>query len=244
MIIALKIIRDKSKRRCKDSLFVIPFFFTFLNAFFGYLSILKALEGECITAAAYIIVAACMDMFDGRLARALGTSSCLGTELDSLCDAISFCLAPAILLYSTYEQFHGIGMYILALYLCAGLWRLAKFNTITNSTSHFIGLPTTIAAFFIAHLVLYETWLIGYVGSLFFTKYALFGLVLGVAFLMVSHITFPSQRQYALVLPQDAYKIFMSILAFAFSLYYGFPLFLMLVLSYILISLYNHIFAH
>ena len=102
-----------------------------------------------------------MDLCDGRLARYFGSTSVLGMELDSLCDAISFCFAPAILLYSWSLYQLGIaGMVVLGLYLCSGLFRLARFNiiSITQVTS-FVGLPTTIAAFFFANVVMYEKWL-------------------------------------------------------------------------------------
>ena len=86
---------------------VVPFIFTFANVFFGFFSIIKTIEGDFIAAALSIIVAAVMDGIDGRLARYLGTDGDLGSELDSLCDAVSFCLAPAVLLYSWY--LHGFG---------------------------------------------------------------------------------------------------------------------------------------
>ncbi|WP_264769542.1 CDP-alcohol phosphatidyltransferase family protein, partial [Coxiella burnetii] len=46
-----------------------------------------------------IMVAAVLDGLDGRIARLLRGESRFGAELDSLSDAISFGVAPALILY-------------------------------------------------------------------------------------------------------------------------------------------------
>ena len=192
MLVRLKHLRESGKEQCKKSLFVIPYILTFSNAIFGFLSILKALEHDYTTAAVYIVMAAFLDGFDGRLARAIGSSSCFGMELDSLCDAISFCLAPTILLYSWFSDYiAGLGTLVLAFYLCAGLTRLAKFNS-TDQKTHFefIGLPTTIAAFFIATLILYSNWMLCHSWKLLLYKQVLFPIVGIIALLMISPFKF------------------------------------------------------
>lgn len=119
----------------KKKLFLIPFFFTFANALCGFMSVVKTLDEEYLIAALCIILAAGMDLCDGRLARMIGSTSVLGMELDSLCDAISFCFAPAILLYSwSLYQLGVAGLVVLSLYLCAGLFRLARFNISESMT--------------------------------------------------------------------------------------------------------------
>jgi CDP-diacylglycerol---serine O-phosphatidyltransferase len=144
MAFTLKAVTKMGKKRYKESLHIIPYFFTFANALFGFLSVIAALKGNFILAASYIGLAACMDACDGRLARAFGSTSYLGAELDGLCDAISFCCAPPILLYCFYQDTMGIvGLAILGSYLCAGLFRLAKFNTTkTTYNGYFSGLST------------------------------------------------------------------------------------------------------
>ena len=87
MAITLRAVAQMSTKRCKKSLFLIPFCFTFANAFFGFLSVIEALRGNVMLSALCIGFAACADALDGRLARALGSSSYLGAELDALCDA-------------------------------------------------------------------------------------------------------------------------------------------------------------
>lgn len=193
-------ILEKSKRQYKKSLKVIPFIFTFASAFFGFLSIINALEGAISTAAYLILLAALMDACDGRLARALGTTSSLGRELDSLCDAISFCLAPMVILYSsTVGVNSAIGIFASGVYLCAGLFRLAKFNlTSSEQSKYFQGLPTPIAAFFIASLVIYTPWITSHACRVLLYHKVLPALVFCIAFLMVSSIPFPTGKEWRL----------------------------------------------
>src|SRR3989338_6332165 len=93
----------KYKKSKQDQLkALIPFVFTFSNALFGFLSIIKTFEGDFVSAAWFIVAAVVMDGLDGRAARYLGTANELGGELDSLCDAVSFCLAPTVLFFCWY----------------------------------------------------------------------------------------------------------------------------------------------
>lgn len=182
----------------RQTLIFIPFFFTFANAALGLLSILNALDAEFVTAAYCILLAAFMDSLDGRLARAFGITSSLGMELDSLCDAISFCLAPAVLLYSfSLHEFGILGICVLVLYLCAGLFRLARFNSTDQNQdgSYFFGLPTPMAAFVVTSLVIYHDWLSESYLYFVLKKYWLIGLIGVLAILMVSSILFPSFKK-------------------------------------------------
>jgi len=177
------------------NLFLIPFFFTFANAILGLLSVFKTLNSEYAVAAYCILLAAFMDGLDGRLARALNSCTVLGMELDSLSDAISFCVAPVVLLYSwELQDFGTLGFIVLAVYLCAGLFRLAKFNIISKDQSNFfLGLPTPIAAFFLTNIVLYHDWISqNKVAHLLLEKNVLFVFVVLISFLMVSKIKFPT----------------------------------------------------
>ncbi len=73
---------------------------TILNIVFGSTSIIYTMSQDYKTAALLILMAVLMDSLDGKVARRLQTSSDLGRELDSLCDMVSFGVAPAVLLYS------------------------------------------------------------------------------------------------------------------------------------------------
>lgn len=84
-------------------------------------------------AVAMIMVAGVLDGIDGRIARLLHGESRFGAELDSLSDAISFGVAPALILYlwslSAYPRFGWMAALVLAVF-CA--LRLARFNALID----------------------------------------------------------------------------------------------------------------
>ena len=60
----------------------IPNIFTFTNLGCGVLSILSTFEHKYINACIFIIIAALVDRYDGRIARHLDVSSEKGKQLD------------------------------------------------------------------------------------------------------------------------------------------------------------------
>lgn len=186
---SLHVLKAASKRKKH----IIPCIVTLLNACCGFLSIINSIEGNVRSAAYCIIIAACMDMLDGRIARALRSTSTMGMELDSLADAVSFCVAPAILLYGTFcTRMPVVALISLSIYLCAGLSRLARFN-ITPSSFSFMGLPTPIAACFMAQFVLQEQWLVQEI-PLSINKVRLMVPLL-LSILMISRVPYPSFKK-------------------------------------------------
>lgn len=153
-----------------------------------------------------LIFGSCLfDLLDGRLARLGGQESPFGQEFDSLADIISFGMAPAMLLSkAVLFPLGNIGWAIALIYLVCGAMRLARFNCLaylpkkTGASSDFRGLPIPMAAGFIASLTfllidLYQkndkdldlgVW-----------KYILAGAMLGLSFLMISDIRYPSFKK-------------------------------------------------
>jgi CDP-diacylglycerol--serine O-phosphatidyltransferase len=104
-----------------------------------------------------IFLAMVFDGLDGYVARLARTSSDFGAELDSLCDVVSFGVAPGFLLVKMCPQFtlvHNQTVWIIAAaYAACAALRLARFNVETNDDDehlHFSGLPTPAAAAVIA----------------------------------------------------------------------------------------------
>lgn len=226
------------RQMSKKSLPVIPYVFTFANAFFGFLAVLEAINGHMLLAAYCIGLAACMDAIDGRIARKLGCASSFGAELDALCDAVSFCFAPAVLLFIFYDfHMNGATIIMLALYLCAGLFRLAKFNTTsTSSVTHFSGLPTTAAAFFLASLLVYREWIeLSYIKFLLYPRGILF-LVALLSLLMISAIPFPSFKSYKIRFPHTYIALIFFIGMIVICVMRGYPIFFLTLLGYIVLS--------
>lgn len=73
---------------------------TLANLACGVISTMLAIKGVIHWAAIFIFLAAFFDLMDGLAARALNAKSALGAQLDSLCDLVSFGVAPAMIMYS------------------------------------------------------------------------------------------------------------------------------------------------
>ncbi len=154
-----------------------------------------------------ILLAMIADMLDGRLARISQNTSSFGGQLDSLCDVISFGVAPAFLmlkileykladfagLYPEVETFlHRFVWLSAAAYLSCAAIRLARFNVENeeDESAHmsFIGLPTPAAAGVIASLViLHQETLPTFDVIVYLLPFA----ALGVGILMISRIRYP-----------------------------------------------------
>lgn len=136
----------------------IPNSITCMNLVAGTMAIICALQGSSELwglpayqwAYIFIGVAAVADFLDGFAARALHAYSELGRELDSLCDLVSFGVAPAMIMYSTLGEMSGSEWvkWVALLIPVAGALRLAKFNIDTRQTTSFIGLPIPANAIF------------------------------------------------------------------------------------------------
>lgn len=112
-----------------------------------------------LVAALLVFLGMLFDMLDGSAARRLKQTSELGAQLDSLCDAITFGVAPAFLMlqFVTRElrdmeglSFHPRLLWTIgALYVLCAILRLARFNVETeeeDAHEEFSGLPSPAAA--------------------------------------------------------------------------------------------------
>ena len=124
---------------------VVPNLLTLGNIFSGFAAIIYISEGNLVLGTFYIVMAAIFDMLDGIIARLLRATSEIGAELDSLCDAVSFGVAPSFMLYKAYfAQLGDIGILLSSLPALAGVLRLARFNAQLTSFEdklYFKGLP-------------------------------------------------------------------------------------------------------
>jgi CDP-diacylglycerol--serine O-phosphatidyltransferase len=104
-----------------------------------------------------ILLAMVFDAVDGQMARITRSMSDFGAQLDSLCDLMSFGMAPAFLLVKMCPRFtsvHNQGVWIIAaVFVCCAALRLARFNVeMDEEDDHttFAGLPSPAAAAVIA----------------------------------------------------------------------------------------------
>lgn len=140
------------RRRIRRAAVVLPSGFTLANLFFGVFAIVAASRGDLQQAVLYIVLGGVADALDGRVARATGSGTALGEELDSLVDVISFGLAPAMLMYFAVLNRNGWDwVFSFAFTACAAV-RLARFNVTQAGTAkrYFHGLPSPAAGLTLA----------------------------------------------------------------------------------------------
>ena len=192
---------------------VLPSLITLLNGLFGFTAIVFASRGAERGVAGYsyfamagymVLLAMFADMLDGRLARMSQSTSSFGGQLDSLCDLISFGVAPAFLMLKAIESrlelamplsgslFHRFIWLAALVYISCATIRLARFNVENEEgeTAHmsFTGLPTPGAAGSVVSLVIFHQEV---VPSVDLVIYLLPFLTFGIAILMVSRIRYP-----------------------------------------------------
>ncbi len=132
---------------------LLPSLLTTGNLFCGFFALLLTVEGRFTDAALAIFVAMVMDLLDGRVARLMKATSQFGVEFDSLADVVSFCVAPAFLVYSfALKDLSRPAWFGAFLFVICGALRLARFNVQTGTVDRrfFIGLSTPAAAGVIA----------------------------------------------------------------------------------------------
>lgn len=109
-----------------------------------------------------LLVAAFADLLDGAVARAIRAESEFGVVFDSLADAVSFGVAPSVLLLKALSLEPGTGLSFYAMVGCmlfsiCGILRLVRFNVksaeakgnaeaIAAQKKHFTGLPIPASA--------------------------------------------------------------------------------------------------
>ena len=131
---------------------VLPSAFTLGNLFFGIWAIISASQGNFRWAAWYVMFAGILDMLDGRVARRTKTGTKFGAELDSLVDAVSFGVAPALIMFQLYFSEGAWSWVVCFVFIAAVVVRLARFNVeqAGRAKSYFMGLPSPTAGMILA----------------------------------------------------------------------------------------------
>jgi len=184
------------KKVAERGVYVLPSLFTTMGLFAGFYSLIASIQGNFEIAAWAILAAAVFDMLDGRVARLLHAETDFGAQYDSLCDMLSFGVAPAILVYFWALVNLGPDLHRLSwlggfcLVACAAI-RLARFNVQleVQDKRYFQGLPTPAAALLIAMAVLFHL-----DAELEPLPWLWMGLSVFLAWLMVSNVRFVSGK--------------------------------------------------
>lgn len=123
----------------------------------GLTAIRFGIHGRYEPAVLLILAAAVLDGVDGRLARALGSDSRMGAELDSLADFLNFGVAPPLVLYFwALQDMRSTGWVAVLIYAVCCVLRLARFNVAskaeeateaaTRDKAYFVGFPAPAGA--------------------------------------------------------------------------------------------------
>lgn len=153
-----------------------------------------AFHGHFQWAFIMIICGAVFDFFDGMAARALGISSPIGKELDSLADVVTFGVAPSAMIFQLFglvqypevlQPYAAYLPYSAFLIAAFSALRLAKFNLDERQTSSFIGLPTPANALFWSALIVGQP---AFLASPRFNAVFLFLFMLMFCFLLIAEI--------------------------------------------------------
>ncbi len=185
---------------------LLPHLFTTGNLLAGFFALMYALSGQITPASWALFVAIVCDILDGRLARLTRSTSRFGMEYDSLCDMVSFGVAPSLLAYKfALEPYGRYGWLAAFIYVACTALRLARFNVEELPHKYFKGLPSPAAAGLLAGTVIF----LQHLGATFPVKHlALLLLIYSVSFLMISPWPYPSfkvlrfsERQMSWLLP-------------------------------------------
>src|ERR1700720_752881 len=133
---------------------ILPNLATLLALCMGLTGIGFAIEGQFETAVVAVIAAAILDGLDGRIARALLSTSRFGAELDSLADFVAFGVAPALILYFWgLHEIKSFGWFAALVFAIAAALRLARFNVMIDDPNwppwqvhFFTGMPAPAGA--------------------------------------------------------------------------------------------------
>ncbi len=194
-----------------------------------------------------LLIAAIADFIDGALARAINAETEFGFVFDTLADAISFGVAPSVLLLKTLSLEQGTAVSFFAatgamVYALCGVLRLVRFNVKATEAKgnvemqiaqkkHFTGLPipAAAAAAVSANLLFVSPWLQEWFPlSNTIRAIILSSIMVVLAYLMVCRLKFPSLKMLNSRIP-SFHLAFLTVLIAVFILYgilYFFPLIL------------------
>lgn len=137
----------------RKGIYLLPNLFTTAALFSGFYAVVSSMQGRFEEATLAILVAMVLDILDGRVARLTNTQSAFGAEYDSLSDMVSFGVAPALVMFNwSLASLGKFGWAVCFIYVAGAAVRLARFNTMTESSdkNYFTGVASPAAAASIA----------------------------------------------------------------------------------------------
>lgn len=221
---------------------IFPNIITILGLLSGVYSIMLSVgtrENNFVFAAYFLVLASIFDGLDGKVARLVNGTSDFGIQLDSLCDLVSFGVAPAILVYEwALKDFGRVGIAAVFVFVACGALRLARFNVQAGKISnvYFVGLPIPAASAFIAASVLFINKMDLDLDKLSLSIFFLLSVYF-LAFLMVSSIPFFSFKKVAYFKERPFQSLVLIVLVMSLLVIYFDIFFFVFTFSYITVGL-------
>ena len=144
-----EVVSEDGKKVTRRGIYLLPNLLTTASLFSGFFSIVSAINGNFIASGMALFAAQMLDGLDGRVARLTNSQSLFGAQYDSLCDVISFGLAPAIIVFLWgLDSIGQAGWVFSFFYVAAAALRLARFNieNMKEQSKTFVGIPSPAAA--------------------------------------------------------------------------------------------------
>jgi CDP-diacylglycerol---serine O-phosphatidyltransferase len=224
------------RRGLQRGVIILPSAFTLGNLFVGFWAVVAASRGQFHTAAWLVVLAAVLDMLDGRIARFTRTGTRFGEQLDSLVDAISFGVAPALIVYFVFLGDGSWNWTVSFLYVAAAVTRLARFNVEQSGVAKtaFHGLPSPSAAITLVTFYPFSQtpFFREYLGHLPWSQLTI-GLVVAISVLMVSHVLYPVVPKFSIRSTRGILTIIFAVLGVFLAFYAPAHFFFPLMLVYI-----------
>lgn len=238
----------------------IPNLFTLLNLVFGCIAIIYIFKNDgflftdkpgsfslgLMIGGVYIFLAAVVDFLDGFVARLFNATSEMGAQLDSLADAVTFGVAPGMIMYRLLElALTKAGMdvnnmwYLLPALLipCCAVWRLAKFNLDKEQTYYFKGVPSPAAGLTIASFPFIINSDVLMVNGIILNPYFLYAVIGVVSLLMISNLPLISLKFKNFSVKSNLDKFILLLIAIVSVIFFKWAAVPVIFVAYVLVSL-------
>jgi len=221
--------------------------FTVANALLGFTAIICVVKNKIDFAIMLILLAILADGIDGFVARRFSKKWEIGDYLDIMADTISFCVAPAVLIFALY--YNGFKIFVIVsclIFVVSGVLRLARFCYLTEKPEAFPKMLGKVQSTFPSHLPESKMFMgLPAPGAalviLLFSALKMHPVIITVfmiilSFLMISDITYPKTRGKTGLLSGGIILITIASMFFSFHTEIILPITLIFALFYVFFS--------
>lgn len=173
---------------------------TLSNGLVGFLAITYIVDGKLRLASILLMLCIFLDGLDGYVARKMDFSHLMGSFLDLISDTVSFCFAPALLVYSAFydialgraweHPMSALATIVPMIIVFFGVLRLSRFAHENHSNDCYSGLPTPAMTIFIVSSI----FLMGMENSFIYQPYLVLVAIIAVSLLFYTKIRYPKIR--------------------------------------------------